>query len=727
MYKNMKNSRRRRQTKRKSRNQNLRKYVAGDVIRNQILKKILSIGYEFETSSLAKLTGIVERNKLVGFLNTDTAREDIAIMTTVKYEPELFARQVETSGMASEDSRLDVYNYEKQKKIGKMAKAFETNRTSYEKRKNEAKELKLKAYSDVENETEFEDDDVSFFATNDIAESAIVKYLNSICQEELLRIHITAVEQAIDESDLGEMKDTIIRIVKKGGSGVLQKLETLFKYDETFDEEYKIKIDKFYRLISEIYKQRDIYYKFQRTDIEPNPMYDIHFETWENTTCGTFADVEWVITYYNPTISNNIVLETFINAIENLTKHLQEYVAEMHGNLQFVVDYPELGPISNNITNPEERKIFYNPEKSLQRRTYYLQTHMRPNSHRGFTLDDCLVKPQMTFSTQIEDAFIVMKYLVKDSIDNMEGFHEGFVSKYRLLENIETCMNELVDKYNESDAPYKLLANDADKERRRYKNKLISGIKNYIGLILLKLYVYINIYLPIDPGDRTYLKDWLTFNSRHKNYALYNAAKELIKELFHGEQLSEDTVIDIIQHLVVDEEILNDYLVDEGTIQSGAYSIDKVVKPDNDIIGEEYGDPTVSMLSYFQFFENPAREDNLLDENGELVDENAEGEEGNTNFNYRDWLEYKKVDIYSTQMDIQTYNGRRNKILIEYRGFSTMLLPYRMNMANGDETIQENSISSFKRLIELYNDDVAYPQKGVMKTKRRGKKQTRKR
>jgi hypothetical protein len=78
-------------------------------------------------------------------------------------------------------------------------------------------------------------------------------------------------------------------------------------------------------------------------------------------------------------------------------------------------------------------------------------------------------------------------------------------------------------------------------------------------------------------------------------------------------------------------------------------------------------------------------------------------------------------------MDIQKYKGRRNKILIEYRGFSNMLLPYRMNMANGDETIQENSIGSFKRLIELYNDNTAYPQKGVIKTKRGGKKKTRKR
>jgi hypothetical protein len=288
-------------------------------------------------------------------------------------------------------------------------------------------------------------------------------------------------------------------------------------------------------------------------------------------------------------------------------------------------------------------------------------------------------------------------------------------------------MNELVDKYNESNAPYKLLANDSDKERRRYKNKLITGIKNYLGLILLKLYVYINDYLPKDPSIRTYLKDSLYFNSRHRNYALYIAAKELIQELFEDENLSNDTIAEIIQHLVVDKEILNEYLLDRGTIQSEAYSIDKVVEPDNHIIGEEYGDPTVSMLSYFQFFENPAREDNILDDDGELVDEDAEGEENNNKFNYRDWLEYKKVDIYSSQMDIQEYNGRRNRILIEFRGFSSMLVPYKLNMANGDNTIIVNTIGSFKRLIELYNDDAAYPKKGIMKTKRGGEKQTRKR
>jgi hypothetical protein len=131
------------------------------------------------------------------------------------------------------------------------------------------------------------------------------------------------------------------------------------------------------------------------------------------------------------------------------------------------------------------------------------------------------------------------------------------------------------------------------------------------------------------------------------------------------------------------------------------------------------------MLSYFQFFENPARENNIADEDGELVDEDEEGEEDNNKFKYHDWLEYSKVDIFSTQMDIQNHNGRRNKILIEFRGFSAMLLSYKLNMANGDDTIEDNTIRSLNYLIELYDDDEAYPEKGVAKTQG-GKKKSKK-
>jgi hypothetical protein len=190
-------------------------------------------------------------------------------------------------------------------------------------------------------------------------------------------------------------------------------------------------------------------------------------------------------------------------------------------------------------------------------------------------------------------------------------------------------------------------------------------------------------------------------------------------------------VVEIIQNLVIDEKILMEYLVEQGSVLENACSKDKVVEPDNDD-GEEYGNPTVSMLSYFQFFENPARENNIVDEDGELVDEEKEGEEDNNKFKYRDWLEYSKVDIYSTQMDIQKHNGRRNKVLIEFRGFASALMPYEVNMAEGhdilagDSSRPTNTLRTFKQLISLYNDE-AYLVKGSVKNnKEGGKKKSKK-
>ena len=37
--------------------------------------------------------------------------------------------------------------------------------------------------------------------------------------------------------------------------------------------------------------------------------YKINFENWGKQDCGTFADVEWIVTYYKPKISNNIIWE----------------------------------------------------------------------------------------------------------------------------------------------------------------------------------------------------------------------------------------------------------------------------------------------------------------------------------------------------------------------------------------------------------------------------------
>jgi hypothetical protein len=680
----MRNSRQRQYQQKKytQRRKQGRKYLAGDISRGDELSKILSIGYEFETSSLAKLTGILEKNKLVGFLNTDTAREDITILNNIKTEPSFFEKHAEALNMAQEDA-IDIDSYENQKKIADLIKSYKEREGSYIKRMNEAKELRIKAYDS--NEYEYPKDEVSFFTTNDISDSKIVKILNNVCQSELLMANINEVEKIIEDIDLIDMKDEIIDIIQSGenGSKILKKLEDLFKYDESSDSEYKEKIDNFYTALSVIYQQNDDYYKFQLIG-PPHTKYNIHFEFWDPPTCGTFADVEWVITYYKPEPSDNIVLDTFINSLQNLSRHLDDYTGELVGNLKLGIKNPNLSDevVESIIGNPQIRKIFYNPGRG---QNYYLQTHVEYKTEEILGLDDCQITPQMTFSTLIQDAFTVMKYLIKDTIRNSEDLQPQFDIKYNLLENIEMCVEKLVEEYNDSDAPYKIISTRANKKG----NKLIKGIKNYLGLILLKIYSYINYYLVKDPKDRTYLKDALTFNSRHKNIALYKEIKESMKILFKDKDLSNDVIVSIIQRLVVNEEVLTEYLLNGGNIFDDAFSIDKHIDRVDYDEGEEYGDPTVSILSYFQFFEEPIGEDNLLKDG---------------TYNFYDWLEYKGVDTFSSQMDIQTHNGEKNKILIEFRGFAKMLVPYMLNIAEGDETILLKTLGSFKRLITLYEE-----------------------
>ena len=55
---------------------------------------------------------------------------------------------------------------------------------------------------------------------------------------------------------------------------------------------------------------------------ESGKKYTINFENWGKQDCGTFADVEWIMTYYNPKIRKNIILDTFINVAKNLILHL---------------------------------------------------------------------------------------------------------------------------------------------------------------------------------------------------------------------------------------------------------------------------------------------------------------------------------------------------------------------------------------------------------------------
>jgi len=264
-------------------------------------------------------------------------------------------------------------------------------------------------------------------------------------------------------------------------------------------------------------------------------------------------------------------------------------------------------------------------------------------------------------------------------------------------------------------------------------NETVDALKNYLGLILYKLFMYTNRYLHQDQTKvQSYLKDNLTFNSRHSNYLLYHAMKECLVELCPDlliEYPEEDLnwiFADIIQMLVVNEEVLLTYFTVEGTpLRNGVFNSSNVLEKTS----SDYGNPAVSLISYFHFFEDPVDDDTNRDAKNIII----------TN----DWLEYSHIDVYSTKMDIKMHGSKKNKVLVEFRGFQRALLPYmwrisdpvlRTNMTHGTCNTLSNmytnditvlSIYNLRKLVELYDagpHPAGQPKKKLTKRSKKLKK-----
>ena len=131
-------------------------------------------------------------------------------------------------------------------------------------------------------------------------------------------------------------------------------------------------------------------------------------------------------------------------------------------------------------------------------------------------------------------------------------------------------------------------------------------------------------------------------------------------------------------------------------IRKGALSISNTLDKSN----KNYGDPLYSLVSYFDFFEDPIDDDRNIDDDDEIL--------------YYDWLEYKRFDDYSAKMELKD-----DIILVECRIFQKILSTYvysiadeelQQQMTNGACNILTNnfgpdvsslSIANLKKIIEL--------------------------
>ena len=377
----------------------------------------------------------------------------------------------------------------------------------------------------------------------------------------------------------------------------------------------------------EIMENKNKLFKFK---VDNGIDYDINFlQGVENKNCATFSDVEWVATHYKPKLHSNVILEAFTNTIKILLKHLHG-LERQHGKLIMVDKESE-----NNELIIDDYDLYHMPNSNL----YYLQTNTGGIESINLTI-------QMTFSAHVSNIYFIMKQLTEDNLNLYKDLTK--LSKERLtdLTNIELCVDALITEYNKNEENYKIISNTPI---------VLREIKNYIALILYKTHIYLNVYLQ-STGEEAYFKNSLYLNVRHSNYVLYSELKKCLIKLFSdklsGKNETEQNtiVVNIIKKICIQEDILfKHFLKDQKFIRKNAFRISNTL----DISNKNYGDPKYSLVSYFDFFENP-----IKPEDDDISIKN-------------DWLEYKSIDANSTRMDI-----KNDIVLIEFRSFPKLLKNY---------------------------------------------------
>ena len=447
------------------------------------------------------------------------------------------------------------------------------------------------------------DKNISFLITNDIVESPFVRFLSKNCEE-------------IEEEEQTD----------------LEKIE--FK-------------NQLYSFLDENEKK----YQFQ---------FIFHDE---KTPCSVFSDVEWIFTYYKPKRNGNIIIDTFTNAIYNILHHIYD-LRPIYGKFKIntcntKIEGGESSLLSKKTeksiktceivaNKPENRILYHKPGTNL----YYLQTHYyEKKSGEAFSMKDVCITPQMTFSAHISNIVPIMKQMINDSIKSIPTANEVLERQYELLNNIEYVINLLLSEYNKTEEESGFIFMPS------FKKEEYKAIKSYLFLIFYKLFLFYSVYNK--NTNIKYFKDSLFFNSRHSNYVLYEAVKKCIYNYFSGKWKMEESkiqekIVQIIQKICVQPNILNKHFIPDSNKRRK-----NVFNPSNilDKKSASYGNPGNSLISYFQFFEDPIDDKTNIDTENNII--------------YYDYLEYKRIDAYSAKMDLTL-----DIILIEYRGFARTLSSY---------------------------------------------------
>lgn len=533
----------------------------GNLSATATFKKIISLGYEFETSEIAKLS--LHQNKKT-LINSDIAPR----VLPEREERESIKRLDDNYISVRIPIGVDLAKIEEEYAPGQTPEGLgEEEMEDYERNRLLEKWAKKENESYVDYFYENRRDDnhksVQFQITNDLAENEFGTMLNSFCE---------GVDKP--KNDLYFFK------TKKG---------------KTLDIKFSEEIAK-------------------------------------TSVCDTFSGVEFVITYFNPKKDNaNVIVDTFIDAISRIIDHFGN-LKPIEGTLLINDGKTELTPVGYLEGN---RILYHKPNTNL----YYMQTYDSFNTQNENgdikleTISDVVFAPQMTFKCKSGDALEIMMEILRPSPEYTVGKASISSQKkeFKNIELINKIIEELFEKYTEVSGNNINISTGYGKI-----------LKTYAFLIIYKMFMFFEGHIKIMSG-KDYLKDHLTFNSRHGNYDLYERIKEIFEEHYELEGMVE------AQTLFENTEVLAPFFMNE--LKDGPkndnykddYDADNKYKYGDDFItkdlpetDENYGNPLYSVKSYFKYLESKEE----------------------------DWLRDAEYDKFSTKFSMNS-----DEILIENRWF----------------------------------------------------------
>jgi len=393
--------------------------------------------------------------------------------------------------------------------------------------------------------------------------------------------------------------------------------------------------------------------------------YPIHFSNeMLEAGCGEITGTEYVMTFYNPKKSGNIILETFLHATKMMIDHLDNLVF-LSGDLYFKGEERAVGSL-------EERFLYNKPGTNL----YYLETNEIEDTDDEMMLDKVGFVPQMTFRVHIEELLPVLRaILFENDFARLSSKKKEIMDDYKELVRVEEWVSALLEDYNAGAGDMKIPLEEP-------VGKMIFG---YLFMIFYKIYMYSLNYHSINSGEdgssELYFKDFLSFASRHSNYVFYRKIKTLLRQLFPSLKGASSLVLKIIDR----PDITSKYF--ESRSEKGE---------------EVPGDPSYSVVSYFLFFENPSETKgggkmDLKEKEKDIFvvkDSDDEGHEGDEE---RDWFVSSGLDVYTTLFDLPSDGS----ILLENRVFYKELSAYADSMVKNASFESYPSIRNYKRFYNV--------------------------